>query len=91
MTLREYPMCRQQVTVYRKTESGIFRQVLSGCYLEEKETRRHSTWGQEGAKPFLLIVTGATHQVFAGARIFSGVRPAISPAEWHDFIPAVLP
>ena len=39
MTLREYPMCRQQVTVYRKTESGIFRQVLSGCYLEEKETR----------------------------------------------------
>lgn len=91
MTLREYPMCRQQVTVYRKTESGISRQVLSGCYLEEKETRSHSTWGQEEEKPFLLIVPGATQQVFAGDRIYAGEGPEIAPEDWADFIPAVVP
>lgn len=86
-----YPLCNQTVTVYRKTEGGIFRQVISGCYLERGVTRSHSTWGQEGAKPFLLIVPGARQLVFAGDRIYPGEGPEISDGDWANFIPAAVP
>ena len=55
MTLREYPMSRQPVPVYRQTESGRSRPVLSGCYVEEQDTRRPRTVGQEGEQTVRLI------------------------------------
>lgn len=86
----DYTMCCQTVTVYRKTPRGILRTELPGCHLqwEERVTLQTTGWGQE--RRFLLIQPGQSQQVFAGDRIFDGIGPEISQADWQRFVPVLV-
>lgn len=77
----DYSMCCQTVTVYRRTETGIFRQVIPGCFFQQEE--------RKGESPeFLLIQPGEEQLIFPGDRIFDGIGPEIRLEDWGASAPA---
>ena len=87
----EYGMCDRTVTVYRKTESGILRNVIHGCYYTWQQEQTVDTYGCRKETKFLLVMPGDTQRVFVGDRIFDGVGPEIATDGWAGFIPAAVP
>lgn len=80
MSLLDYALCRQTVTVYRFEDGRLQRLVVDGCYYAWEDRR-------EGGfdRKFLLVMPGNTQRVFVGDRIYDGVGP--EAVDWKDFIP----
>lgn len=81
-------MCNMTVTVYRKTDRGVHREVLSGCYYEwELECTREAA-GLRKDRKFLLVIPRGRGDVTIGDRIFPGVGP--ETVDWDRFVPAAV-
>lgn len=74
-------MCQQTVTVYRRRENGVLRQVLENCFLQMKGIVREDVYGKEETVSFLLIVPGREQLVFPGDRIVEGIGPEVT--DWQ--------
>ena len=87
----EYGMCDRVVTVYRKTENGIAREVVYGCYYTWQQEQTVDEDGCRKETKFLLIMPGDIQRVFVGDRVYDGVGPEIGLDDWTAFIPAAVP
>ncbi len=83
-----YPLCREVVTVYRKNGSGVFRQLISGCYFENSRVREENGLGFGWENRFLLIVPGETQGVFVGDKVYFGIGPEVNVEQWAQFCSA---
>ncbi len=86
----DYSLCRQVVTVYRKTPEGILRTELSGCFLQWKDSEGFDRLGREKERKFLLIQPGEAQKVFPGDRVFAGIGPEIGLEDWNTFLPQTV-
>ena len=84
----DYSLCQQTVTVYRKQESGVLRQVIGGCYFEHRDKRTGTLTGNEQERSFLLIMPGNIQRVFPGDRVIEGVGPVVT--QWEYFVPETV-
>ena len=87
----DYSMCCQTVTVYRKTESGISRVEIPGCFLQWQEEKEYDRLGAVEKRKFLLIQPGERQLVFPGDRVLAGIGPEVSPEDWATFLPTRIP
>ena len=83
----DYSLCDRTVTIYRRQEDQIVRQVAEGCYYSWQEVQTVDERGRRKDTKCLLLMPGDTQQVFAGDRVFDGVGPDVSVQEWAAFIP----
>ncbi len=86
-----YPLCHQTVTVYRRAGESISRLVVEGCAYQWQDCRVEDELGAHLERRFLLILPGDRQQVFPGDRIYDGIGPEITAADWADFIPVNVP
>ncbi len=87
----EYGLCRQTVTLYRKTEAGISRQVVENCCYTWQDIRRDSSPGTRLERKFRLIMPGSPQRVLPGDRVFPGVGPELTLGQWTAFLPVTVP
>lgn len=83
-----HPLCRQQVTLYRKTGSQVMRTVVEGCFYTWQDCLAEDEEGRRFERKFLLI---APCELLPGDRVMEGVGPEISAQEWAGFIPVTVP
>ena len=81
MSLLDYGLCRQTVTVYRFSRGKLQRLVVRGCYYAYEERMELGGFDRK----CLLIMPGDCQRVFAGDRIFDGIGP--EEVDWEQFIP----
>lgn len=81
----DYSLCRQTVTVYRKSKDTIQRLVVEGCYYVWEDVTLTDVLGTRVERRFLLIMPGCCQRVFPGDRIYNGVGP--EEVTWQEFIP----
>lgn len=86
-----YSLFCQTVTVYRKTDHGIVRVEIPGCYLQWQEAVEFTQCGERKARKFLLVQPGTEQLVFPGDRVWEGVGPAVTEENWEQFIPSLVP
>lgn len=84
----DYSLCCQTVTAYRRTEEGIQRTVIPGCYLQWQEELDEDGIRIRDENKFLLIQPGEKQLVFPGDRVLPGVGPEIQMEEWESFAPS---
>ena len=86
-----YPLCDRTVTVYRCDGKQVQHQVVEGCWYEYSDHLLPDGLGNRLERKFLLILPGAPQRVFPGDRIYPGVGPEITPAQWSSFLPVNVP
>ena len=84
----DYSLCDQTVTLYRKQDHGITRQVLTDCGLSASVSTPTESCGKSLEKSFRLIIPGNL-PVFCGDRIYAGIGPEAT--DWGSFVPAAIP
>lgn len=83
--MMDYSLCRQTVTLYRRTDAGVLRQVISGCYLQSTCAASYDAVGRQLKKPFLLVIPGAC-TVQVDDLVCEGIGPEV--ACWEQLVPA---
>lgn len=79
--MMDYSLCRQTVTLYRKTSYGVERTVLPGCGFFPREAQKSDNAGERTRGGFLLIVPG-DRELKPGDRVVRGEGPRLS--RWGD-------
>lgn len=87
----EYPLCDRTVTVYRWEDGRVQRQVVDNCYYHYTYKQVTDMYGTRQDTGFLLIMPGSSQRVFVGDRIYDGVGPQITEAQWPTFLPVNVP
>ena len=80
-----YPLCHQTVTVYRREQGGVSRQVFDGCFFEKTRIKQENGLGIGWENRFFLIMPGKEQRVFAGDKVYFGVGPEVTPEGWAGF------
>lgn len=75
-----YPFCCQTVTIYRKTDHGILRQVTDRAWLQWEHKYQEDSMGSLWSGSFTLILPSGGVSVRPGDRITEGTGPELS--EW---------
>lgn len=88
MSILDYSLCDQTVTIYRKKGEDVTRQILGNCYFSGQHNTPTETYGKSQEKKFRLIIPGDT-PILCGDRIYEGIGPA--EVEWETFVPAAVP
>ena len=86
----DYSLCDQTVTLYHKQGNSILRQVAEGCYYSWREEQTEDEYGIRRETHSLLVLPGDTYQVSIGDRVYPGIGPEISVADWHNFLPVTV-
>ena len=86
----DYGMCCQTVTVYRKTPTGLVRREIPCCFLQWQEEAHFDRLGRQQERKFLLVQPGAEQLVFPGDRVYEGIGPTVTQADWASFLPALV-
>jgi len=79
------------VTVYRRADAQVQRQVVRCCHLEKEDVQKLTAGGTRLQRRFFLAVPGSAGELLAGDRIFAGIGPEVSLAQWNTFTPARVP
>ena len=87
----DYHFCDKTVTVYRLEKGAVQRLVVPGCYYFWEQKQITDLYGTRQDTHFLLIMPGQLQRVFVGDRIFDGVGPEITAADWPTFLPVTVP
>lgn len=87
----DYSLCTQTVTVYRKQDGYIEKQVLDGCAFSMQLQQSVYPDGERRSTAFSLIVPGSVRQIYPGDRILEGIGPDIQPEQWDTFLPVSVP
>ena len=86
----DYSMCCQTVTVYRRTDAGIFRLEIPNCFIRWEDRMGFDKEGLWQDGEFLLIQPGQEQLVFCGDRVFEGIGPQIGIEDWEGFVPTAV-
>ena len=84
----DYSLCDQTVTIYRKQNGMVTRQIVENCYLTTRCSSSTETYGKSRLKQFLLIIPGDV-PVCCGDRIYDGIGP--KEMDWQQFLPVTVP
>lgn len=84
-------LCRQTVTVYRKTEDGVSRTVCDRAYLDFRKNRNVDKTGSRETNSFLLVIPGTVQAVQLEDKVLLGEGPEIGPSDWAQFVPSNVP
>lgn len=79
------PLCRETVTVYRKSLDTVTRQVVRNCCLQLSDAIQDTDLGKHARRSFLLIVPPGAYVPKIGDRVLAGIGPA--PGAWDSFLP----
>lgn len=85
MTLLDYSLCDQTVTLYGIREGVLQRRVAENCHLAAQQELTESIHGKSRQNRFLLIIPGDA-DLQPGDRVFDGIGPEI--VDWQSFVPA---
>ena len=85
MSLLDYGLCTQTVTVYHREGEMLQRLVVEGCHYAYEDCLDEHGF----VRKFLLVMPGPCQRVFAGDRIYDGIGP--EEVDWERFLPALLP
>ena len=85
----DYSLCKQTVTVYRKTGGEILRKLAENCYLSSKCRIATESYGKSMEKKFQLIIPAGEICPEPGDRIYDGIGP--EEVDWDRFLPALVP
>ncbi len=83
----DYSLCAQTVTLYHRQGNTVQRQVVEGCYYTWEEKQVADVYGVRCQTLCRLILPGDAHRVYVGDRVYPGVGPEISIADWPGFLP----
>lgn len=81
MSLLDYGLCTQTVTVYHREGEMLQRLVVEGCHYAYEDCLDEHGF----VRKFLLVMPGPCQRVFAGDRIYDGIGP--EEVDWEEFIP----
>ena len=81
----DYGLCDETVTIYRRNEGLVSRQVADNARLIRQTSTSTESYGKSRAKKFLLIIPG-DFDLQPGDRIYDGFGP--EEVEWQMFVPA---
>lgn len=90
MSLLDYSLCSQTVTLYRLQGDAVLRQVLEGCYYSHTTRETVDEQGRRQQVSCLLIVPGGW-EIRLGDRVMEGIGPEVTPQQWHLFTPVNVP
>lgn len=85
MSLLDYGLCTQTVTVYHREGEELQRLVMEGCYYAYEDCMDEHGF----TRKFLLVMPGAGQRVFVGDRIYDGIGP--QKVDWEELIPVKVP
>lgn len=83
-----HPLCRQTVTLYRKTGNKVTRTVVSDCFYTWQDSLTEENEGNRFQRKCLLIAPCA---LLPGDRVMEGVGPEVTAADWTQFLPVSVP
>ena len=83
----DYSLCDETVTVYRRNEGRIRRQVADNARLIRQTATSTENYGKSMDKKFLLIIPG-DFPLQPGDRVFAGIGPEM--VDWENFVPAAV-
>lgn len=89
MSLGDYRVCTDTVTVYRDTDQGIRRVVLENCFLSHRYSLWQTVTGGKSRSAFLLIVPGDKPEVCLGDRVYYGEGPQVTDRIFQDVFTAL--
>ncbi len=87
----DYSLCRQTVTIYRRKAGSVSRQVMENSFFAPQTTKKWCVEGAETGASFLLILPGETAELSPGDRVYQGIGPQVTEAQWRGFLPATVP
>lgn len=88
--MMDYCLCDQTVTIYRKVENRIHRQVVNGVYYTYREVHQEDESGVRRQRLCQLILPADGVEIQIGDRVYDGIGPQISLAGWSMFLPVTV-
>lgn len=86
----DYGLCRQTVTIYRRTGDTVERTVVENAWYR---WQTKTFWDAQGSRQETLftLILPAPAAVQVGDRIYDGVGPEVDAAQWAGFLPVHVP
>lgn len=85
----DYSLCDKTVTIYRRENGKLQRQVVENCYYLWQQDQETDALGTRQVTRFLLIIPGENQRIFVGDRVYDGVGP--EEVDWASFLPVTVP
>ena len=85
-----YSLCDKTVTVYRRENGKITRNVLENAFFQWSKALTSEEYGCAYQVEALLIVPCTELCIYPGDRVLEGVGPEVSEDEWDRFVPALV-
>lgn len=89
MSLLDYSLCRQTVTLYRCRDGAVKRKVLSPV-LYEYGVRQVSDERGRRQETMCLLIVPEKADILPGDRVYDGVGPHINEKQWLHFLPVTV-
>ena len=83
-----HPLCRQTVTLYRKTGDEVLRRVAENCFYSWQDCMEEREDGIRFQRKCFLVTPV---EIMPGDRVLEGVGPEIEKSEWTAFLPVYVP
>ena len=84
----DYSLCRDTVTLYRRSGNTVTRQVVEHCHLHTRQVLHTDAAGKSMEKTFLLIIPGQA-DLAPEDRVYRGIGP--ETVQWESFTPVRIP
>lgn len=81
-------LCRQTVTLYRREEQTLTRQVVKGCFYDYTDIITRDVPGGRLERKFLLVMPGMG-DILPEDRVYDGIGP--ETVDWDSFLPVCVP
>jgi hypothetical protein len=82
----DYSLCQDTVTVYRKKDQKVLRQVLHPVMMNVQTRVGEGDGGAFLQRPCQIIHPGENICFYPGDRVFWGTGPEVSLEQWAGFI-----
>lgn len=86
----DYSLCRDTLTVYRRSGTAVSRRVFTNGFLQIQDKRMENSHSPELERAFLLVLPGEA-DIAPGDRVLPGEGPVVDACSWGDFSPAKVP
>ncbi len=86
----DYSLCDRTVTLYRCRNGTVTRRVEHNAWYDYQTVQLTDELGNRQERQFQLIIPGNA-DLLPGDRVYDGVGPAVTQAQWADFLPVCTP
>lgn len=86
----DYSKCNQTVTIYHQNaDKSVTRTVCANAFIDLRKNQNINETGATETNSFLLVIPGASLELYVGDKVFLGTGPQI--ITWASYIPATVP